>query len=142
MRIACSGTIIALTMTRNTAVDMRKRNFENAKPAGSPTQRMMKIDAEQRIVELSTSWPTGMTLVKLDQLSHEKPPPERNCDSDFKLVMTITQNGYSMMIATTTIAPKRVQRPTFRGFFIARGSLVLSDSAGGVTSGDRKSTRL
>src|SRR5580698_11380434 len=86
MRIACSGTIMALTMTRNTPVDMRKRNFENAKPAGSPTHRMMRIDAEQTMVELRTSWPMGMMLVRLDQLSHEDPVPERNCDSDFKLV--------------------------------------------------------
>ncbi len=34
-----------------------------------------------------------MTLDRLDQLSHEKPPPERNCDSDFRLVTIMTQNG-------------------------------------------------
>src|ERR1700690_850159 len=101
MRIACSGTIMALTMTRNTPVDMRKRSLENANPAGSPTHRMMRIDAEQTIVELRTSWPIGITLVKLVQLSHENPPPERNCDSDFKLVTIITQNGNNMMTATT-----------------------------------------
>src|SRR6202051_3328859 len=99
MRIACSGTIIALTMTRKTPVDRRKRSVEKANPAGRPTHKMMKMDAEQTIVELSTSCPTGMTLVRLDQLSHEKPPPERNCDSDFRLVTPMTKKGYSMMTA-------------------------------------------
>jgi hypothetical protein len=74
----------------------------------------MSIDDEQTIVELRTSCPIGMTLVSVDQLSHEKPPPERNCDSDFKLVIIMIQNGYNMMTATTIIEPKRIQRPILR----------------------------
>ena len=29
----------------------------------------------------------------MDQLSHEKPEPARNCASDLKLVMIMTQKG-------------------------------------------------
>src|ERR1700722_332698 len=133
MRIAWSGTIIALTMMRNTPVEARNRSFENANPAGRPTHRMMKIEAEQTMVELRASWPIGMTLVRLDQLSQENPPPDRNWFSDCRLVMIMTQNGYSMTTATTIIAPKRIQRPVLRGFFTDTGSMRSSDSVRGVS---------
>ncbi len=84
---------MALTMMRKTMVEARKRNLEKAKPAGRPTARMRAIEAEQTIVELSTSWPTGITDDRVLQLSHENPPPERNWVSDCKLVAIITQKG-------------------------------------------------
>ena len=54
---------------------------------------MMKIDAEQTMVELSTSWPMGIVEFRVFQLSQEKPWPARNCASDLRLVMIITQKG-------------------------------------------------
>src|ERR1700689_2079122 len=86
-------------------VEARKRSLENAKPAGRPTSKMTKIDAEQTIVELSTSWPTGMTEVRPLQLSQEKPEPARNCASDLRLVMTTPQKGESMIPATPPTPP-------------------------------------
>src|SRR5580692_6793153 len=93
IRIACSGTIIALTMMRKTAVEARKRSLAKAKPAGRPTARMIAIDDAHTIVELRISWPTGMTEVRPLQLSHENPPEPRNCDSDSRLSPIMTQKG-------------------------------------------------
>ena len=73
IRIAWSGTIMALTMTRKINVEVRKRSLAKANPAGRPISTMTMIDAQQMIVELRTCWPTGITELSALQLPSEKP---------------------------------------------------------------------